>query len=350
MSVNSVVHSDPRARRSTARGVSLFLIALAGYVLTFLVAGAVPGCPAKLLCVPLLYFFLARLALVGHDAGHGSLTARPALNRWLGRLAFLPSLHAYTSWVVSHNALHHAFTNLRGRDPMWAPLSKEEFDRLSPMRRALERCYRTPLGVALYYLVEYWWKVLLFPRGEIGARLGVRRAALPDRLAVPVMFLAQCAALLGWQRFLARRFGLPESPSAILLGCGVLLPFGLILWWAGAVGFLHHTHPRVRWYNDIGAWRASGGQVAATVHLAAPRLVSWLMGHSLEHTAHHADPKIPFPALPACQRRLDEACPEVIVQRFTVRDYLRTLAICKLYDYDRHRWVGYDGKPTTEPL
>jgi omega-6 fatty acid desaturase (delta-12 desaturase) len=340
--------SELRPARSTARGLVLFFTALAGYVLSFLAAGAVPGWPAKLLCAFPIFYYLARLALVGHDAGHGSLTASAALNRWLGRLAFLPSWHPYTTWVVSHNTLHHAYTNLRGKDPMWAPLSKVEFDRLSPLRRALERCYRTPLGVALYYLIEYWWKALLFPRGAMRERVVNSRPALFDCLAVSVTFLVQCLALVAWQRFVARRLSLPESPVPVLLVAGVLLPFFLMSWWSGLVGFLHHTHPRVHWYANVAEWCRFRGRVEGTVHNVIPWPLGWLTGNSLEHTAHHVDPKVPFTALPASQRRLEETCPEVVVQRLTLRECLRILSACKLYDYQRHRWLGYDGEVTAE--
>ncbi len=311
-----------------------------------LVAGALPGWMA-MLCAPPLFFFLSRLALIGHDAGHGSLTASTTLNRWLGRIAFLPSLHPYSAWVVSHNALHHAFTNLRGKDPLWAPLTKEEFDDLSPPRRVLERVYRTPIGVFLYYLVEYWWKVLLFPHGEARDRLAKRRSATCERLAVLGFLLTQCSGLVAWQRFLTVRFSLAESSPGLLLVAGVLLPFLMMCWMAGMVGLLHHTHPRIRWYADRAEWCHFREQIEGTVHLLVPWPLDWLMGHSLEHTAHHVDPRVPFPALADCQRRLEESCASITVQRLTLGDCLRILAACKLYDYQRHCWLDYDGRPTT---
>jgi omega-6 fatty acid desaturase (delta-12 desaturase) len=334
--------------RSTAQGLAQFAVPMAGYIVTFLVTGALPSW-AGLFCVPVLFFFISRLALTGHDAGHGSLTANATLNRWLGRVAFLPFLHPYTTWVISHNALHHAYTNLRGKDPMWAPLSKEEFDSLSRIGRALERCYRTPLGVALYYLVEIWWKVLLFPRGVVRARIRNCRTVAFDRLAVLATLVAQCTALLGWQHCLRRTFGLPRASAPVLLTASVLLPFLITCWWAGMVGFLHHTHPRVRWYASAEEWNRFRGQIEGTVHIVVPGLVGWLMAHSLEHTAHHADPKVPFTALPACQRRLEHAYAGIVVQRATLRDCLRILATCKLYEYSRHQWLDYDGSPTTMP-
>src|SRR5262249_42560431 len=199
-----------------------------------------------------------------------------------------------------------------------------------------------------YYLIEYWWKVLLFPRGAMWARVANSHPARFDRLAVPATCLVQCLALVAWQRFVARRFSLPESSVPVLLGAGVLLPFLMMSWLSGLVGFLHHTHPRVRWYASVAEWCRFRGQVEGTVHNVIPWPLGWLTGNSLEHTAHHVDPKVPFTTLPASQRRLEETCPEVVVQRLTLRECLRILAACKLYDYRGHRWLGYDGKATAE--
>jgi omega-6 fatty acid desaturase (delta-12 desaturase) len=336
-----------RAARSTVRGVAHFLAGLAGYLVAFLATAVVPGWLAKMGCACASFYFLSRLALVGHDCGHGSLTASPALNRWLGRLAFLPALHPYATWVASHNALHHAFTNLRGKDPLWAPLSKEEFDALPRARRALERCYRTVPGVGIYYVVEIWWKTMLFPGGAVRARVRGRRACAVERLAVPFVLGAQVVGLLAWRQLLARTFGWPEAPAPAVLAAGVVLPFLLLSWWVGMLGFLHHTHPRVRWYADAEEWRRARCGLEHTVQLLAPWPVSWLLGHSLEHTAHHADPRIPFPALASCQQRLAEAYAPAL-PRVRLSDCCRILAACKLYDYQRHCWLDYTGRPTAE--
>ena len=79
--------------------------------------------------------WIARLFVIGHDACHGSYTPNKTLNKWIGRIAFLPSLTPYSLWEVGHNLAHHGFTNLKGRDYVWTPYSPNEFARLSWMRR-----------------------------------------------------------------------------------------------------------------------------------------------------------------------------------------------------------------------
>ena len=71
---------------------------------------------------------------------------------------------------MGHNTAHHGFNNLKGRDQVWAPYSKAEFDALPGYRRALERLYRSGLGWGAYYLYEMWWKKLYFAsKKEIGS-------------------------------------------------------------------------------------------------------------------------------------------------------------------------------------
>jgi acyl-lipid omega-6 desaturase (Delta-12 desaturase) len=73
--------------------------------------------------------WIARLFVIGHDACHGSYTPNKTLNKWIGRIAFLPSLTPYSLWEIGHNLAHHGFTNLKGRDYVWTPYSPSEFAR-----------------------------------------------------------------------------------------------------------------------------------------------------------------------------------------------------------------------------
>ena len=71
----------------------------------------------------------------------------------------------------------------------------------------------------------------------------------------------------------------------------------------------------------------------------------------MEHTAHHADPAVPHYELAEAQSELESAYPaDIIVETWNVRDFLKTLRTCRLYDYAQHRWLDYDGTPLTGPL
>jgi hypothetical protein len=48
--------------------------------------------------------------------------------------------------------------------------------------------------------------------------------------------------------------------------------------------------------------------------------------------------------------RSAEPFEEVLHEPFTIAGYLRTLRTCRLFDYEQHRWLDWDGTPTTGPL
>src|SRR5215471_8055213 len=149
--------------KSDALALSILALDVAAYVAAAAsaiywrasIAGAVASGIAGV-CIGMLF-------VVGHDACHGSFSSSRRWNAMIGRLAFAPSLTPFSAWDLGHNRTHHVYTNLKPVDYVWAPLSKAEYDALPKWRRALERAYRTPLGVGLYYCIEIWWKRLFFP-------------------------------------------------------------------------------------------------------------------------------------------------------------------------------------------
>jgi omega-6 fatty acid desaturase (delta-12 desaturase) len=71
----------------------------------------------------------------------------------------------------------------------------------------------------------------------------------------------------------------------------------------------------------------------------------------MEHTAHHVHPKIPLYRLRAAQEKLaDILGNRLVVEKFTPLYLLRTMARCKLYDYQLHKWQDFTGLNTTECL
>jgi omega-6 fatty acid desaturase (delta-12 desaturase) len=104
--------------------------------LGFLAAAIIGACVfeawwAKALMVVPASIAIARLFVIGHDACHGSYTKYDWLNKIVGRIAFLPSLTPVSLWDVGHNVAHHGFTNLKGRDQVWVPMSAEEWQAAS---------------------------------------------------------------------------------------------------------------------------------------------------------------------------------------------------------------------------
>ena len=309
-----------RAKRN-GLALAIFLFDLLLYATFLFRALSAPGWPAGTLYGLLAGVAIAMLFVVGHDACHGSYTGNRTLNHWIGRLAFLPSLTPFRAWEIGHNQTHHVYTNLKPLDYVWMPYSKTEFDCLPRWRRALERCYRTPPGVGLYYAVEIWARRLLLAKSP---------ACLADRcLCLSYAAALTCIAVrFGWRAWLT----------------GVLWPLVCWNWAMGWAIFEHHTHPRLRWFDDERAWRAAGAQLSCTVHAVLPRPLDALLHFIMQHTAHHLDVTIPLYQLRRAQAALEAESSRIVVYRWTPFTFFRHLRVCKLYDFDRQVWVGFDGK------
>ncbi|WP_295854470.1 fatty acid desaturase [uncultured Xylophilus sp.] len=328
----------PLSERTTVRAILLLLLDYA--LFTGLLAGAVLLEPwwAKLLCGLAAGFVIGRLFIIGHDGCHQSLTPHRGLNRWIGRIAFLPSLTPYSLWDMGHNVVHHGFTNLKGVDFVWAPLTQAEYDALPPARRFMERLYRSGWAPGVYYMVEIWWRRMI-------AR---DRSAQTER---PI-FSRDCALVLGFAAvWLAAMVGaaLATGQSVLLLlAVGFAVP---VLFWFAMIGFVvyvHHTHVKVSWHDDRAAWQRAQPFVSTTVHLTFPFKIGAMMHHIMEHTAHHVDMSIPLYKLKEAQKMLEHLLPErIIIQRFSWKWYFSTARACKLYDFGRGCWTDFKGRATS---
>jgi omega-6 fatty acid desaturase (delta-12 desaturase) len=331
----------PISSRSTARALALVLLDLVLFVACIAVVVAARNPFVQGLAGAALGLVISRLFILGHDACHQSFTPHRGLNRWLGRLVFLPSLTPYSLWEVGHNVVHHGYTNLRGFDFVWQPRSLEEFQALPAWNRALERVYRSGWAPWLYYLVEIWWKRMFFPS----------RATMPTRRAVFVWdCLLVSAFAIAWMAGLAVAASLTQQSTVWLLTVGFVLPF---LLWNGMIGFVvyvHHTHPGVAWYDDKASWSASQPFVSTTVHLTFRSAMGTVLHHIMEHTAHHVDMSVPLYRLERAQALLErKLAGAIVVQPFSWRWYANTARRCKLYDFKARRWTDFAGRPSAPP-
>ena len=316
----------PYRAKSDAFAVALFMADCAMYgICTAIAAGNAPMV-IRLAAGTAAGVLLAVLFVIGHDACHGSFTSRRWLNLSVGRIAFLPTFTPFSTWELSHNLTHHVYTNLKQLDYVWTPLSKREYDALTEGRRRLERVYRHPVGLALYYPVEIWWRRLLFPSGK-------RIYMVDSAICVAVFILV---------------FGMvaPSGLAAILLA--MAWPFAVWNWLMSWALLAQHTHPDVPWFDDEREWRAAQAQTRVTVHVNAPRPLNFMLHRIMEHTAHHLDVTVPLYHLAAAQAELERECDEIVVEHWTPRSFLEGLRACKLYDYTRRQWLDFDGNPTSK--
>lgn len=323
-----------------AAAVALFIVDVITYAA--LIAGVIlaPSIWLKILLGAVAGLSISRLFILAHDACHGSFVKRPFWNRIIGRIGFLPSLTPYSLWDVGHNTVHHGFTNLKGKDWVWVPFSKAEFDSLSPWRQRLERIYRTPCCHGLYYCIELWWNRMILPDKQYVS--GKWTVYSRDRLVVISFAAAQLALMLG----AAVRTG--QSPVLLIL-TGLLLPFALWNATMGMVIYQHHTHPAVAWFDKREEWKSAQVQLRNVVHVLFPGPFNILLHHIMEHAAHHVHSSVPSYNLVDAQAALEDRFPgEMLVQPWSWRFFLDCARRCKLYDYDVHRWMDFNGRPTSE--
>jgi acyl-lipid omega-6 desaturase (Delta-12 desaturase) len=335
-------------RKSTFKGLALFGVSIIPYILGYWGFIALEGWWLKILCAAVFTGAIPALFIIGHDACHQALTPHSWLNKIVGRIAMLPGYHAFAVWDYGHNSLHHGWTNVKTKDLVWTPLSKAEYDALSPVYRWVHRMYRTWWGVGPYYMIEMWIKFGMTQAKAKNAK--TNRLFWMDRLSVVAFAIAQIVAVL----FMTNRAALGSSPlwvSIGLLAVGVIIPQLLWNWLMGFVVFLHHTHPSVPWYGNEKDWTFYAGQIQSVVHVELPRPVELILHNIMEHTAHHVDPRIPLYNLEDCQKKLEEAYGgEIVHVPFTMRGYIDTLRKCRLFDYENFRWLNWNGEPTTEAL
>jgi len=327
----------PLRTQSGFTAVALLLGAAALYVALFAGIALDPPIWQQALFSFALGPSIALLFRIAHDAGHGCHFRSRSLNRVTARLAIIPSYHPYSVWLLFHNVLHHGFTNLKGRDYIWVPLTKSEYDNLSSWRRLVERLYRTTPGLGIYYAYAIWWKKMMFPNRALLPQRDAKYAL--DSTLVCLSVLAQLAALAAFD----------ASPAALLRKAAlcVVVPFLVFTWMVGFVSFFNHTHPRVRWFERAEEWSFFGGQVNCTVYMKVPPWLIFFLTDLGLHSAHHIDPRVPIWKLEAADARINDSIPrQVVRETWCVRTHRDIIRACKLYDFKSHRWLDFGGRPT----
>ncbi|MGE0226588.1 MAG: fatty acid desaturase [Acetobacteraceae bacterium] len=329
------VASTPRGLALFAGDVVLYLAALAGVL--FSPWGWLQGLASVFAGIKVV-----NLVTLGHEASHQSLTASRRLNHWLAIAAFTPGLFNYRLWLYDHHNLHHHNTNECHPDS-YTPLTLAQYRALGRWGRFKQRLYRSRslLVFGLYYIAERWWHAKFFPRARMPVH--VQRQAWPHFWYL-LAYLASFLALL-----LAAPLYSPTS-SLMAVGLGFCVPFYVFQSLFAFSVYVQHTHPRVPWFVAKPDRQREGRQELISVHLQFPYWFSLLAHHAYDHAAHHVHPAIPSYRIRAAQARLNALLgPAAISDRFSLAWLFDVQRRCKLYDFERHQWLDFDGRPTAEP-
>ena len=288
------------------------------------------------LLVPL--WLLAGLAVsglfvLGHDASHGALFRSRRLNEVVARAAMLPAAHVSEAWDLGHNRVHHGHTVQQGLDFVWHPTTVAEWERMPRWQRLRHRVEWSAVGAGFYYGRQVWWnKMMTFSAPEKWA--GRIRRGRRETLALLALGAA-VIALLGWLHHDSMAGAVWEFVKV------ALIPWALFIWLIGFTVYVHHIGEDIRWYPRR-AWTKFHGQMEGTTILTTPHVLAVFFHHIFVHVPHHVDMRIPFYELPAAACAIRDAYPTVVRERrLALRDYLRTTRRCKLYDFERGRWLPF---------
>jgi omega-6 fatty acid desaturase (delta-12 desaturase) len=282
---------------------------------------------------------ISSLFVIGHDAAHNNYTSSKLLNRTIAIISFLPALHNYSLWRLAHSRFHHVVTNLKNSNS-WSPMSKSEFDSLKLWRRWVEKVYRSPLGIGVYYLCERWWKYKFFPMKKYVEQI---EAKYWWDFSIVMMYLVFLLTGLG---IAGKIIQSATVQSAIIYG--FLVPFVVWNYAMGLTVYLQHTNKQIPWFDNLESLNNIRGQEEVTMHLVFPSWYGLISHNIMEHTAHHIQPKIPFYNLKRAQNKLSRILDgELVVDRFTPSYLFRMMKVCKIYDYENHVWQDFNGINTS---
>lgn len=235
----------------------------------------------------LLAVLLAQFAFVGHDAGHGSIAARPWMDRALGQFAMtLVTGLAFGEWIARHRR-HHQFCQDQARDPdmevaLVVSLTQDACLKKGALGRFMTR----------HQAIHVW--LLSFAFGHSQRHLS-QLAVLADlrRHRLDAAMLVLHAGL--W-------FGLPcnlldvpvtDALLAYLMPLTLLGPYLAAIFWVNHVGM-----PLVRNPEDF-SFVEHQALTSRTI-LNAPRW-NWLFGGLNFQIEHHLFPQVPSCRLAAVQ-------------------------------------------------
>jgi linoleoyl-CoA desaturase len=234
---------------------------------------------------------LASLGMnVGHDALHGALSRRPWLNALAGLAFDVMGASSYV-WRRSHNATHHAFTNVPGLDPdldFGAALRLAPWSPWRPWHRV--QFLYAPFAYALAGIKWHLHTDLaLLQQKTLGPfRPQRHRAAALLGVTLTKLSAALWSVVVPWWvlRPTPREFAAGYLTTLLTAGFALGMTFQL----AHAVDAVEHPTPDAKGALPGSFMRE---QLRATMNFACDNpLVAWLCGGLNHQVEHHLFPQV----------------------------------------------------------
>jgi linoleoyl-CoA desaturase len=245
-----------------------------------------------------------------HDANHGAFSASRRMNRVV---AYSADVLGASSWVwrFKHNTLHHAHTNVVGRD---SDIEQAPFARLTPQQpwRPWHRYQHIYMWV-LYGILTAKWFVVSDVVALLKGGFGTDRFPRPPRRREVVIIAGGKLVHFGWAVFIPLLFHPWWGVALFYLGGSWLVGFTLAM-----VFQLAHCTDVVDFIDGADAERQESFEVrqlrtTADIECRVPLLggcVRWIMGGLDHQIEHHLAPRLPHTLYPAMATRLRVVCSE----------------------------------------
>lgn len=330
------------ARPSDKMGLLLFA---RDYLLYWSFMGAVlfaPSMSLKVFASVLMGLRLTSFYTLAHDASHRTLVANRRLNWWLALLLGVPSFQNYRMWTHDHNMVHHPRTNGDHVD-FYRPYSKGEFDKLSKIDQWMERVYRAPnvVGLWLYFVIR-WLPTRVCPN----PRTPRTQRTLSWRYS---LVLVGYHSLLITMLCVAPKFAPISLATAFLLGW--VVPFCVHTLVSSASLYLMHTHRKIPWFKgEILRTGDFAPELCSTV-FTLPDWLSKAVNNVYCHAVHHAHAGISSYHSLEAQKHMNKLLGNrLVVEPMSLQGAIATMKACKLYDFENHQWLDFEGIPTASPI
>jgi linoleoyl-CoA desaturase len=227
---------------------------------------------------------------IAHDAIHGAYSDNPVINRLLGFSFDVLGASSYM-WKITHNVVHHTYTNVHGVDE---DLAVSPLLRLSPHApRYWFHRFQHFYAFVLYGFTTLFWVFVkdysqLMRRdlgpyrdkqhdgGNVAILLGAKLVYYGYALVVPLIVLR----IPWWQTLIG--FGIMHFTAGLILG--------VVFQLAHVVEATDHPLP-----DDEGAMQADWWlhEMQTTADFARrSRLVSWYVGGLNHQIEHHLFPRV----------------------------------------------------------